>query len=162
MKKLSLPPLIENIRDGKVAWKRIEGVDFEFLGYFLSCHLIIEYYLDQYLRTKYPELGWEGSRLTFAQKISLLSTEYLPEKYNSIPAIKHMNSLRNKLSHNIEFNIAGKDLVPIVQYLKKSCSDMPAFPTEPKELLDLFTMMVCVWFASGISSTAQQGRVMRT
>ena len=72
---------VKNTADGKVAWKRIEGVDFEFLGYFLSCHLIIEYYLEQYLRTKYPELGWEGSRLTFAQKISLLSTEYLPEKY---------------------------------------------------------------------------------
>ena len=161
MDKLSLPPLVSKIQDGDVTWQRIENIDYELLGYFLSCHLIIEYYMDEYLKTKYPALDWDGSKQSFGQKTSLLSKENYPEKYNSIPAIKHLNSLRNKISHNIEFKISTEDLLPLTQYLKKSCGEHMASPKNSKEILDLFTSMVCVWFASGISSTARHTMITR-
>lgn len=153
-----LPPLVAGIKDGNVTWQRLDNLDYELLGYFLSCHLIIEHYLEEYLKTRYPTLNWDGSKQTFGQKVSLLATDNYPEKYNSIPAIKHLNSLRNKLSHNIDFKISGSDLLPLSQYLQKCCGPEHAPPTDPKEILDLFTSMVCVWFAAGISSTAQQTR----
>ena len=159
MRNGTLPPLLANIRDGNVTWQRLENLNYELLGYFLSCHLIIEHYLDEYLKTRYPTLDWEASRQTFAQKMALLSKDEYPEKYNSIPAIKHLNSLRNKLSHNIDFKITGDNLLPLSQYLKKCAG--PEELTDPKEILDLFTTMVCVWFASGISSTAQQSKISR-
>lgn len=161
MKRNGLPPLVGDIRDGNVTWQRLENLDYELLGYFLSCHLIIEHYLDEYLKTRYPTLNWDASKQTFGQKVSLLATDNYPEKYNSIPAIKHLNSLRNKLSHNIDFKIAEADLLPLSMYLKKCCGPDHELPTEPKEILDLFTSMVCVWFASGISATAQQTRHTR-
>jgi hypothetical protein len=161
MNKMSLPPLVRDIRDGNVTWQRLDNLNYELLGYFLSCHLIIEHYLDEYLKTRYPELDWNASRQTFGQKVSLLATDNYPEKYNSIPAIKHLNSLRNKLSHNIDFKISSVDLLPLSHYLKKCCGPEFEDPTEPKEILDLFTSMVCVWFASGISSTARQTRHTR-
>lgn len=161
MKRTGLPPLVRDIRDGNVTWQRLENLDYELLGYFLSCHLIIEHYLDEYLKTRYPTLNWDASKQTFGQKVSLLATDNYPEKYNSIPAIKHLNSLRNKLSHNIDFKIAEADLLPLSHYLKKCCGPDHEQPTEPKEILDLFTIMVCVWFASGISATAQQTRHTR-
>ncbi|WMW79217.1 hypothetical protein RF679_11220 [Undibacterium cyanobacteriorum] len=161
MKRSGLPPLVGDIRDGKVKWQRLEDLNYELLGYFLSCHLIIEHYLDEYLKTRYPELDWDASKQTFGQKVSLLATDHYPEKYNSIPAIKHLNSLRNKLSHNIDFKITQADLLPLSQYLKKCCGSDLEEPTEPKEILDLFTSMVCVWFASGISATAKQTRHSR-
>lgn len=161
MKQTRLPPLVAGIREGAVTWQRLENLDYELLGYFLSCHLIVEHYLDEYLRTKFPQLDWDASKQTFAQKVALLSTDNYPEKYNSIPAIKHLNSLRNKLSHNIDFRISDADLLPLSQYLKKCCGpDMPE-PKEPKETLELFTSMVCVWFASGISATAQHTKLTR-
>jgi len=161
MKRTGLPPLVGAIQDGNVTWQRLENLDYELLGYFLSCHLIIEHYLDEYLKTRYPKLDWDASRQTFGQKVSLLATDNYPEKYNSIPAIKHLNSLRNKLSHNIDFKISEEDLLPLAQYLKKCCGPDLEQPTEPKDILELFTSMVCVWFASGISSTAQQTRHTR-
>lgn len=161
MKRAGLPPLVRGIRDGNVTWQRLENLDYELLGYFLSCHLIIEHYLDEYLKTRYPTLNWDASKQTFGQKVSLLATENYPEKYNSIPAIKHLNSLRNKLSHNIDFKISEADLLPLSYYLKKCCGLDHEQPTEPKEILDLFTSMVCVWFASGISATAEQTRHTR-
>ncbi len=161
MKRAGLPPLVHSIRDGDVTWQRLENLDYELLGYFLSCHLIVEHYLDEYLKTSYPKLDWDASKQTFGQKVALLATENYPEKYNSIPAIKHLNSLRNKLSHNIDFKITEADLLPLSQYLKKCCGPDHEAPVEAREILDLFTSMVCVWFASGISSTAQQTRHTR-
>lgn len=152
--------MVAAIQDGDVTWQRLENLDYELLGYFLSCHLVIEHYLEEYLKTVYPKLDWDASRQTFAQKVSLLATDNYPEKYNCIPAIKHLNSLRNKLSHNIDFKITREDLLPLSQYLKK-CNGADEQPTEPKEILDLFTSMVCVWFASGISATARQTRHTR-
>lgn len=121
MTKKSLPPLVGDIRDGKVIWQRLYNINYEFLGYFLSYHLIIEHYLDEYLKTRYLKLDWGASRQTFGQKVALLATDNYPEKYNSIPAIKHLNNLRNKLSHNIDFQIGGADLLPLSHYLKKCC-----------------------------------------
>ncbi|ADE13057.1 hypothetical protein [Sideroxydans lithotrophicus] len=161
MDKLGLPPLVSNIRDGDVTWKKIESIDYELLGYFLSCHLIIEYYMDEYLQTRYPTLDWENSKQTFAQKIALLSKEKYPEKYNSIPAIKYLNGLRNKISHKIEFKITDEGLIPISQYLEKCCGNDKPLPDTPKEKLSLFTSMVCVWFAAKISSYATHSKITR-
>jgi hypothetical protein len=47
MEDVGLPPLVAEIADGSVTWQRLEGLDYELLGYFLSCHLIIEHYLDE-------------------------------------------------------------------------------------------------------------------
>ena len=152
--------MVGAIQDGDVTWQRLEHLDYELLGYFLSCHLIIEHYLEEYLKTVYPKLDWDASRQTFGQKVSLLATDNYPEKYNCIPAIKHLNGLRNKLSHNIDFKIAKEDLLPLSQYVKKCCG-ADEQPTEPKNILNTFTSMVCVWFASGISTTARQTRHTR-
>lgn len=162
MKHAGLPPLVKSIRNGDVTWQRLENLDYELLGYFLSCHLIIEHYFDEYLKTRYPKLDWDASKQTFGQKVALLSADNYPEKYNSIPAIKHLNSLRNKLSHNIDFKITETDLMPLSQYLKKCCGPDLEHPVGAKEILDLFTSMVCVWFASGISATAEQTKLTRT
>ncbi len=161
MKRTGLPPLVHSIQNGDVTWQRLDNLDYELLGYFLSCHLIIEHYLDEYLKARYPTLDWEASKQTFGQKVALLATDNYPEKYNSIPAIKHLNSLRNKLSHNIDFKITEADLLPLSQYLKKCCGPDLEQPTEAREILNLFTSMVCVWFASGISATAKQNRLSR-
>ncbi|WP_426781084.1 hypothetical protein [Pseudomonas syringae] len=162
MKKISLPPLVRDIKDGNVIWQRLDNLDYELLGHFLSCHLVIEHYFDEYLKIRYPELDWDASRQTFGQKVSLLATDHYPEKYNCIPAVKHMNSLRNKLSHNIDFKISSVELLPLLQYLKKCCGPELKVSAEPKEILDLFTSMVCVWFASGISFAASQTRHSRS
>ncbi len=40
------------------------------LGSVLKCHLIIEYYIDNYLKTAHPTiLNWQASKLSFSQKL---------------------------------------------------------------------------------------------
>lgn len=158
-KDSGLPPLVENIAEGKISWRRLEGIDYEVLGYFLSCHLIIEHYLDEYLKISYPTLEWEAARHTFGQKVSLLSRFKISDKYDCIPAIKHLNSLRNKLSHDIDFKIRIEDLLPLTQYLSKIYEQKQDIPSEPKAVLKQFTSMTCVLFAGYISGQAHQLKI---
>lgn len=154
VKTTGLPPLLTEIVQGSVIWEKIEEIDYEFLGYFLTCHLIIEHYLDEYLRIVHPKLKWDGVRHTFSQKVALLSDFKISDKYDCIPAYKHMNSLRNKLSHDIQFKIRTEDLLPLTRYLAGVYEDKAQVPTEPKLILEDFTALSCIIFASYISGLA--------
>lgn len=153
---LPLPPLVAEIANGSVTWQRIEGIDFEVLGYFLSCHLVIEHYIDEYLKLSYPELCWDAARQSFNQKVSLISRFKISDKYDCIPSIKHLNALRNKVSHDIDFKIEPGDLLPRTQYLTRVYdNDSTKVPKETKPILSQFTSMTCVLFASFISGYAR-------
>ena len=151
-----LPPLVAEIANGSVSWVRLEDLDYEMLGYFLSCHLVIEHYIEEYFKISYPTLDWDAAHHTFGQKVSLLSRFKISDKYDFIPAIKHLNSLRNKLSHDVEFKITSEDLLPLTQYLTKvySPEHTSLIPKEPKAILTQFTSMTCVLFAAMISERA--------
>lgn len=68
---------------------------------------MIEHYLDKLLELLHPTLDWKASRQSFAQKAALLAGMNLPPRYEAIPAIKHLNSLRNKISHQVDFKNPG-------------------------------------------------------
>lgn len=144
MNKHGLPPLVAELKGGKVTWQAIESVDYDTLGYLLSCHLIIEHYMDHYLATfPYASFGWKEAKLTFGQKVSLISKIQFPEPYNFVPAIKHLNSLRNKFGHNIGTTLSELDLLPLRQSVEKwSAKDRSELPSDTKDLLSLFTLMV--------------------
>ncbi|WP_270428422.1 hypothetical protein [Acinetobacter johnsonii] len=148
-----LPPLVGNISEGSITWQRLDNINYEELGYFLSCHLIIEHYLDEYLKAEYKTLSWDDCKLTFAQKINLLSNYQISEPYKElIPSIKAMNKIRNKISHRVNFKISIDDLEPLKYYLYGAFEkNKEEIPSTILELLDVYTMMVCVLFAGAIS-----------
>lgn len=155
MNNHSLPPLVGGFKDGEVTWQRIESIDYDTLGYLLSCHLIIEHYLDNFLAT-YPSapFGWDNARLTFGQKIALIGGLPFPEPYNLPPVIKHLNTIRNRFGHNINTALTADDLLPIQQFLAKCAKEsdtLAELPSEPKDVLSMFTSLVCAYFASTIS-----------
>ncbi|MBT9465541.1 hypothetical protein [Hydrogenophaga sp.] len=158
-KRPHLPPMFDGVKDGSVAWKRIAEIDHELLGYFLTCHLLIEHYLDEYLKATIPQLDWEKPRLTFGQRINLVTWEVLvsDQKYDPIPAIKHLNALRNKISHRLEIKLDMEALQPLADYLQKLSSSRPyVAPSDPKELLEAFVGTCCATFASHLSFQYRQ------
>ena len=54
MEKLGLPPKVGEIANGSVTWEGLEDFDYELSGYFLSCHLVIEHYMQEYLKIVTP------------------------------------------------------------------------------------------------------------
>lgn len=156
MRKHGLPPLVGGFAGGKVTWQRLESIDYDTLGYLLSCHLIIEHYLDHFTATyENTPFEWEGAKLTFGQKISLISK--LPifnEPYNLPPTIKHLNSLRNKFSHKISTKLTEEDLLPFRQFIAKCTKNEAEIPTDTQNLLSLYTSIVCAYLGSMISYKA--------
>ena len=158
-REINLPPLLEKFEDGKAKWKTFNDVDFEVVGLFLSCHLVIEHYLDQFLVAYSPApFSWEAANLTFGQKVSLISgLSQFPEPYTIPSVLKHFNSLRNKLSHDVSFVLSIDILLPEVQFLRKvnKRDGLPSLD-DVKVILDEFTSMVCVYFASAITYCVEQ------
>ncbi|RWS54298.1 hypothetical protein DN594_21505, partial [Enterobacter cloacae] len=75
-------------------WERVEGVDVEFIGAFLTAHLSLEKYITDYLSLRYPSLSWSDARLTFSQKIALIQNEPANPPYNEIYIrIKDFNNM---------------------------------------------------------------------
>lgn len=144
-----------------MTWGRLEDIDYELLGYFLSCHLIVEHHLDQTLKTLYPELDWDLSKQTFAQKAALLSKLNFPEEHSALPAVKHLNSVRNKLSHRIDFKLQNADLLPLVHYLQKGRDSEHPLPTEPRGILAEFTFQVCAFFGGVVVGAAHHKGLTR-
>ncbi|MDF0376618.1 hypothetical protein [Methylophilus sp. YYY-1] len=156
MKNHWMPPLVGEIADGKVTWLRLDSIDYESLGYFLSCHLIIEHYLDHFIATYMPtKFDWEGAKLTFGQKASLISTLEFPEPYNLPPTIKYLNSLRNKFSHDVTFILTEQELLPIRQFVEKCTEKKLGAQFNIHDLLNTYTGIVCAYFASSISHSAR-------
>jgi hypothetical protein len=148
------PPMLDTIRDGRVLWRELRAIEYGMLGYFLCCHLVIEYYLLEALkRTGRPteKLNWDTAKLTFNQKVNLFPLDDEPRK-RLIPCLKHLNKLRNHFSHNLGFQLTGEDLAPFVAYLKWALITNPPLPTEHIKIVELFTTAACSYFAGYITN----------
>jgi len=150
--KMTLPPLLISF-DGDVRWEEFDSVDFESVGLFLSCHLLIEHYLDAYLVSgSTSHFDWRGAGLTFGQKVSLLSGDGKFKEPYTIPAsLKHFNSIRNKLSHNVNFKLTLEVLLPEIQFVNKVDKNKIFENQNVGIVLQLFTSVVCAFLAGAIT-----------
>ena len=83
----------------------------------LRLHLVIEHYLHRYLEAANPSLGdLERARLSFGQKLALADTEQMPI-HLLVPGIRCLNSLRNRLAHDLHFSVSAFDLSPIESFI---------------------------------------------
>lgn len=145
--------LIGGIANGSVRWQELGSIDYEVLGCLLSCHLIIEHYLDHYI-AQYANVpfDWESARLTFRQKVSLVSK--IPgfnERYNLSPTILHLNSLRNRFAHNLNTKLTEEDLLPFRQFFANGSRADARLPKDALGLLQLFTSIVAAYLGGYVA-----------
>jgi hypothetical protein len=99
-------------------FEKFWGKDNDVLGLILKCHLIVEAFMTECLRVVFPGIdNFEDARLSFSQKHHLLTgwTFGFPWIKDGVRAL---NSLRNKVAHNINYEIREEDLQKIY-----SCMD---------------------------------------
>ena len=137
-------------------WKRVDEVDVEFIGAFLTAHLSLEKYISDYLRLKYPSLSWGDAKLTFSQKIALIKNEPAKAPYDQIyTRIKDFNSIRNKISHELNYRITDKEKNKFIDFyikITKLSHNKPEIDfNNIADLLHFFVMITKSYFASLIS-----------
>lgn len=151
-----LPPRVGKV-DSKnfLGFVPMEGQDFTFAGYLLACHLAIEHYLDEFLKSRAPELNWNNGKLNFAQKAALFPHMIFPQGEEAIAAIRHMNVLRNKLAHRMDAKPDDFDYLPFVRFLEKDPHpNADPIPTKPIELLEAFVTKLSFFFMGWLASDA--------
>jgi hypothetical protein len=86
-------------------WKQ----NVEVIGRILRSHLFVEHYLIQYLENANPRMGsLAEARITFAQKVALLDSQN-PDVAALLPGLKRLNSIRNRLAHNLDAQVTEED-----------------------------------------------------
>ena len=123
-----IPPRFKgNFRDDP-GWEKVSGLDFEAIGRILVCHLCIEHYIENLIELSAPpNWDWRGSRLTFSQKFKLVRNMRLFSESNFDRGVDILNSIRNKLSHDLMAGI-DKDKVDelrsiLLEYVTKGKSE---------------------------------------
>ena len=118
--------------------------DTETIGRILRAHLYVEHYLNEYLRKANPRLGdIAGVRLSFAQKVKLLDQND-PHIRHMIAGIKHLNSIRNRIAHNLDVQVSEEDAEVFLKALplremRKQMEGANKTHPEPLQLLEDFS-----------------------
>jgi len=123
-----IPPRFgANFRDEGPKWEKVTGLDFEAIGRILVSHLILEHYINNLIELSTPrEFNWDRSRLTFSQKLKLVSKIEILEKSKFNIGIEILNSIRNNLSHTILATVDEKKVEQLKEILLEYlCSQKP-------------------------------------
>ncbi|MBU7442161.1 hypothetical protein [Paraburkholderia fungorum] len=149
-----LPPVVAGVDGNVLKLKTLEDIDFEFLGYLLTCHLVIEHHLDEFLATLGTRLRWDAAKLTFSQKLALFPVEIFPRGGEMVAAIKHPNGLRNKVAHSIKARGVDLNYKPLSDFLRLAYDGKRDVPTEPIAILEDFSSLVCSGLIGWVASDA--------
>jgi hypothetical protein len=125
------------------------------MGFFLKCHLIIEYFLDDYIKTCNPAIcNYDKLRLSFNQKLDLANH---PETIIKIamPALKCLNTARNKFSHNINTTQNDLELKPIESHVDIWRKAAGESTLKGIKAVEYFTIRICSHF-SGVTKNIER------
>jgi hypothetical protein len=160
-----LPPMLGSATDGTRVWKHLDALDFELMGYFLSCHLMVEHYMNVFLQAHFPELDWgsKDAKMTFAQRAALLTKWGANAAYprDPVPIIKHLNTLRNRFGHRLDYTPSENDTLPFLHYLESIEPGKALTGMSTKELLHLATWGCCASLVIAVGELAKKEKAQQ-
>lgn len=160
--KKSLPPLFDNITEGKIVWKNLEDVDYDTIGKILVSHLLIESYITKYIHLRIPKsFDIDSANLTFSKKLAIIKPDLENMPVNFYDGINIINKIRNTYSHNLESNINASQIGVIKLFLKEygrmyKVPDVVEKNLHPDSIsnsaanitvIESFTNLFCTWLA---------------
>lgn len=112
------------------------------VGRLLKCHLVVEHYLDRFLSEHFGIEDVESAKLGFFNKAMLLPSRASSAAFVK-PGILKLNSLRNRVGHNLDTNISLGDLGPINDVLAIARAGVNF--AESIKAIEAFTTVACTW-----------------
>lgn len=112
------------------------------VGRLLKCHLVVEHYLGRFLLEHFGIEDVEAAKLSFFNKAMLLPSKATSAAFVK-PGILRLNTLRNRVGHNLGYNVSFEDLLSIHDILSIARQDVKF--REPIEAIEAFTTVACTW-----------------
>ncbi len=116
--------------------------DHDVIGRVLKYHLISEYYINEYLTNKFPNINFDSVDLRYFQKISLLPTNDHRVAFIK-DGLKELNKVRNRFSHNLGAKIEMTDLTKMIEVLSITRKENKY--TDPHVVIEEFTTVACTF-----------------
>jgi hypothetical protein len=145
----TIPPMFSETFRKSPEWEIIKNIDYETTGKILICLLILEHYVTNLITLLTPEdLNWNGTRMTFNQKITLISKMGAFTDPEFIKGIEIINGIRNKYSHNLLASIAESNIQELKRIIIKF-RGRSEIPNDAKNIvvIEAFTYLVCAYIA---------------
>lgn len=159
--ELPLPPLLAK---NFIEWEGIEKIDFDSLGVVVACHLVVEHYLTRFLQIQSPKhFDWDAPRLTFTQKLAIVSGKDSPlHTLGLVEGIKRLNTIRNRMSHNIRTAVTETDVSVLKRILRSASKDKKAqLELNPIDTVRGFTWLICSYITGYCAGRVESARMQR-
>ena len=165
--RIPLPPLFgQDFKKGNLNWKRLDEVEFEQIGRILTCHLVIETYLNKLLELRFADdVDIDAANLNFSQKLKMLRKHHAFQYVDFYHGISILNKIRNKYSHHLEAKIDSSE-IGIIQSIMNTYSNKvnrePFVLTKSEDyeviVIETFTSIFCAFVAGYCSSIVEEWR----
>jgi hypothetical protein len=131
------------------------GVDVRDVGRLLRSHLVVEHFMNLHLIERNPHLtDFDDARLTFSQKLTLLGK--LGPMSLLHAGIRRLNTLRNKVAHQLSYQVTDDDLAPLFSpgayfkdFLATWCTEKKLTAPTPIDTIEAFANYATLWLHTG-------------
>jgi len=145
-------------------FNNIWGQDADKIGRVLRAHLVVEHFLTAHLEAANPNLGSiENARISYIQKIELLGDKDKSLTF-LIPGLKRLNSIRNRLAHNLSMDVDAKDSevflsIKLFKAMREEGSKgFEPPPNDPLSVLEQFAKFAAGVFQASASPNSELWR----
>lgn len=140
---VDMPHLERERAEFNAEFRTLSSRDDSFVGRFLTCHLLVEHFLTDYLEAAFPGMPeLRKTRLTFDTKVSLAKHPQIGF-FLFWRGVKCLNVVRNKLAHRIGYKPTDSDLEPI-RFIMDNWNAAGGKPlTRQLEMIEDMTLLVC-------------------
>lgn len=131
-------------------WER----DSRAIGEVLHAHIVVEHFLNRYLRQAHPTVDFDEWRLTYDGKVRLIpKSDARLMAY--VPGLKALGRIRNKLAHELHFNISPIDVQPMVEVAEYKAERTGSMTQAPMNFATSSPEVIALDFAKWIAGTLE-------
>jgi hypothetical protein len=114
--------------------------DHDLIGRILKCHLILETFMDKCIKhLNKDQLSTENTSLRFIQKVEMIEDK-LDEMKTYFKGIRSLNTIRNKLAHNLHAEVTIQDVQSMKIYAEMYKREKI---NDPIKIIEEFTLVAC-------------------
>lgn len=105
--------VVNRVTKRRTEFMAVWNQDSAELGQILHGHLVVEFFLTEYLKQLHPTLALDQLRLQYAQKVGMIpSTNRLLA--STVPGLRALGTIRNRMAHVRRVQISKDDIQAIV------------------------------------------------
>jgi hypothetical protein len=141
----------------KQQYRSLLEIDHASKALILQSHLVVEYYVTQYLEAANPASPKIGTaRLTFTQKLELADHPQVNFHF-LMDGIRALNTIRNKIAHRLDFVPKEQDFAPILECVRIWHTAARKPIPQGLNILSVFTEIVCAFLHGDTQAIKRHG-----